>query len=182
MTSRLTRVITSQYNRFLRQPEDNIIIVMDDNNIMEWYALIICDTEPYKNGEFIFKFTIPNTFPQGPPDVEALTPSGVFELGGGFCISVGSYHSAQWQPSLGLVGFAKQVWNALLFFTYEDSINSIRVMYSPNEVKTQISLESYEYNKKNNIPVMALIDNYCVEHPDFTAVKTLLANRRTHNS
>ena len=122
--SRLIKVITSQYKRFLRQPEDNIIIVMDDTNIMEWYAMIVLDTEIYKNGEFIFKLTLPIDYPHSPPSCVAMTKNPIFEQGGPLCINISEFHRKQYIASLGAVGFAKQLWNALLFFTFEDSINS----------------------------------------------------------
>ena len=36
---RLQKVLLSQYKRYLRQPEDNIIFVIDETDMKIWYAL-----------------------------------------------------------------------------------------------------------------------------------------------
>lgn len=174
---RLTRVITSQYNRFLRQPEDNIILVINESNIKEWYALIIGHEAPYEFAEIIFKFTVPDEYPHKPPSVECMTPNGIFEMGGPLCVSISEFHREAWVKSLGVAGYAKQLWNALLCFTPDDTINSIRVTWTSEEVRKVISKDSYNYNQKNNKSVCDLINTYCETHPDFTAVKLLVSNR-----
>jgi ubiquitin-conjugating enzyme E2 J2 len=174
---RLTRVLTSQYNRYLRQPEDNIIIIIDEENIKVWYALIIGTDEPYLNGEYLFMFKIPDDYPHKPPSVECLTPNGIFELDGPLCVSISEFHKEAWVKSLGITGYAKQLWNALLCFTPDDVINSIRVTWTTPEERIIFANESRAYNEKNNKKVYKLVDDYIETHPDFAAVALLITNR-----
>jgi ubiquitin-conjugating enzyme E2 J2 len=161
----------------MRQPEENIIVVMDDTNIKKWYALIVGNSEPYKNAEIIFMFKIPDEYPHKPPSVECLTPNGIFEMGGPLCVSISEFHRESWVKSLGITGYAKQLWNALLCFTPDDTINSIRVTWSSPETRQTLANASRDYNEKCNKNVCQLVDAYIETHPDFSAVKLLLENR-----
>jgi ubiquitin-protein ligase len=174
---RLTKILHSQYIRYHRNPEDNIIIVTDPENIRIWYALIIGNEYPYKYAEIIFKFTIPDKYPHDPPSVECLTPNGIFLLGKPFCVSIGEFHKDDWVKSLGITGYSKQLWNALLFFTQKDIKLSINVIWSSPDIRQDYSNKSYNYNKKNNKYIHKLVDQYIEDYPEYLAVKLLKKNR-----
>jgi ubiquitin-conjugating enzyme E2 J2 len=176
---RLTKVLTSQYNRYIRQPEDNIIVVMDDANIKRWYALILGNHEPYHRAEILFMFKVPDEYPHKPPSVECLTPNGIFELGGPLCVSISEFHRESWVKSLGITGYAKQLWNALLCFSPDDTINSIRVTWTSPETRQSLANQSRAYNEKCNKEVYDLVNVYVETHPEFAAVKLLEENRNS---
>lgn len=174
---RLQKVLLSQYKRYLRQPEDNIIFVIDETDMKKWYALIIGNHEPYKNAEILFRFTVPDEYPHKPPSVECLTPNGIFELGGPLCVSISEFHKESWIKFLGITGYGKQLWNALLCFTQEDTISSIRVTWCPEEERKQLAQQSFTYNQQYNKKIYDLIDNYISMNPDFEAVQLCIQNR-----
>ncbi len=175
--NRLQKVITSQYRFHHKHPDDYMMIVMDETNIQEWYALVVGLDEPFIHGQYLFKFTIPKDFPMKPPRVEALTPNGVFELGGPFCISVGDFHKDKWMPSLGITGFARQVWNAMLFFDQDDARphKTVRILHTSNVSKKTYAIESAMYNRTNWPLLMSKFDEYAKSYPDYLAVKKYVA-------
>ena len=90
--NRFNKILLNQYRLSKKDENINLISYMDEKDIRIWYFLITGLDEPYKEGEYIFKLTAPNSFPQEPPSFEFCTPNGVYELGGKICISVGEYH------------------------------------------------------------------------------------------
>lgn len=176
-SNRLVKVLTSQYSRFHRNPEDNIIIVIDPDNIKIWYVLIIGSDEPYCNAEILFQFTIPDRYPHEPPSVECLTPNGIFLLGGPLCISISEFHKEDWVKSLGITGYSKQLWDALLFFTSKETTGSLNLTWTEPEERKKLAKESYNYNLNNNKKIINLINDFIESYPNYTSVKLLLSNR-----
>lgn len=173
--SRLQRVLQSQYRYFHRHPDDHLMVVMDEADIRVWYMMVVGLSEPFLHGQFIFKFTIPDEFPMRPPSIEALTPNGVFDLGGPLCISIGEFHEKDktWVPSIGMPGCGRQMWNALLCFEYEDAIQpAVRVLYSTDEEKQRIASASVAYNREHCVALMQKFDEYAEAHPEYVAVKS----------
>ena len=115
---RLARIMSSQYKKAFRDDPANIMFLMDETDMTIWYIMVLNMGDPYKGGEYIFKLTATKNFPVKPPVFEALTPSGVFELGGRVCISIGDFHPNEWRGSLGLPGFAWQIYNSLVSVSY----------------------------------------------------------------
>lgn len=148
------------------------MVIMDDADMRVWYMMVVGLSEPFLHGQFIFKFTIPDEFPMRPPSIEALTPNGVFDLGGPLCISIGEFHEKTWVPSIGMPGCGRQMWNALLCFEYEDAIQpAIRILYSTDDAKQRIADESAAYNREHNADLMRLFDEYADAHPEYIAVQ-----------
>jgi len=155
--SRLPAILLSQYNRALKANNENLIPYVDETNIQIWYFLIkgLKDT-PFEGGEYIFKLTAPNEFPQKPPSFEFCTPNGVYDIGGKICISVGEFHandrpgstgSYGWRPSLGMYGFANEALNGLINYQYLD--HGIRIISTSIKEKQKFAANSVEYNKKH---------------------------------
>lgn len=147
---------------------------MDDLDIRTWYMMVVGLAEPFLHGQFVFKFRVPEEFPMRPPSIEALTPNGVFELGGPLCISIGEFHEQHktWVPALGMPGCGRQMWNALLCFEAEDAIQpAIRVIHSSDEEKQRLANASRAYNRECLAELMTRFDDYADAYPDYVAVK-----------
>jgi len=155
--ARLPLILLNQYNKALKVNNNNLIPYVDESNIKIWYFLIkdLKDT-PFEGGEYIFKLTVPDEFPQKPPSFEFCTPNGVYDIGGKICISVGEFHtndrpgstgSYGWRPSLGMYGFANEVLNGLINFQYLD--HGIRILSTDIETKKKLANNSIKYNKNH---------------------------------
>ena len=171
---RLSKVLHTQYRYFHKHPDDHLMVIMDEN-IQEWYMMVVGLDSPFLGGEYIFKFKIPVEFPMRPPSIEALTPNGVFDIGGPLCISIGEFHEHEhtWVPSIGMPGCGRQIWNALLCFNYEDAIQPVvRVIYSTDDEKTKFAEESREWNRTKFPELMSKFEEYARDHPDYIAVKS----------
>ena len=109
-----------------------------------------------------------------PPSIEALTPNGVFELGGPLCISIGEFHEQHktWVPALGMPGCGRQMWNALLCFEAEDAIQpAIRVIHSSDEENRDSQTPRGRTTGNVSAELATRFDDYADAYPDYVAVK-----------
>ena len=167
MSRSIAKKLDAQLKKVLRDNNKYYTCCMDTEDIQKWYVLVKNLPEPYEGGEYIFKLSIPEDFPDSPPSLAALTPNGLFELGGKCCVSIGEFHSNDhhktnkkgdygWKPSFGISGFVLQgAVNALLSFTDEE--RGVRLNNQSDEVKKRLASESREYNIDNNKIPMELL-------------------------
>jgi ABC-type phosphate transport system ATPase subunit/ubiquitin-protein ligase len=100
-------------------------IIHDD--VHNWYFMMGVTVDPGNDGEFsgnkdeflggqfFGKITATKVYPFGPPDVEMLTPTGVFPLNNNnFCIDIGKYHKNNYPATLGMDGYTKMIWSGLV--------------------------------------------------------------------
>jgi ubiquitin-conjugating enzyme E2 J2 len=179
MSARSQKVLMHQYT-IAKKEVDKLnsdpngkahLIPYIDNNIYLWYFLIQKLDAPYLGGEYIFKLTAPSNFPDNPPSFEFITPNGVYDLGGKICISVGEYHtndhhksggSYGWRPSLGMMGFAREVLNG--FVNYEFLDHGIRIIKTSIAEKNNFAKKSIEYNMNYH---MDIYSNFIIDRmPD----------------
>jgi len=163
---RLAKILTNQLNEFYNDPHPNLWVYVDNNNIKIWYFLITGLENPYKSGEYLFKLTAKDDYPMSPPKFEFLTQNGLFQIGMSLCISIGEFHtnddpgsegSYGWRPSLGMVGFAINVVNALICF--KDIDHGIGIIKTPDSMKSIYAKLSRSENIKNHSIILALIEN-----------------------
>jgi ubiquitin-protein ligase len=143
-TERLTKVLMAQYSRFLKDPHPNLVAQIDEQDVRIWYFLIYGVDEPFKEGEFIFRLVASNEFPHKPPSFDFITPNGVYETGGKICISISEFHNQNWRPSLGMAGFATQVYNGLVCFN--ELGHGIRILQTNKFEKKSLAFESKTFN------------------------------------
>ena len=183
MTRSICQRLHAQFKKVIKDNNEYYTCCMDTENIQTWYVLITNLPDPYTDGEYIFKLTIPNEFPDNPPSFSALTPNGVMEMGGKICVSVGEFHRNDhhksnskgdygWIPSLGISGFVLQgIINAMLSFDTKD--HGVRLSNMTDEQKRRLGKLSKEYNLEHNKNIMDLFqihkecfpDLKCFTHP-----------------
>ncbi len=178
MAKPLVKIIDAQLRKTIKQNNEMVAMVVDSEKINRVYVLVKNLPEPYKGGEYYFLLKIPEEFPDKVPELEALTPNGVYGLGGAICISIGTFHQDDnkverdgsyygWKPSLGLYGFAVSgIINGILSFGSSDT--GIRIIQSTNEEKNKMAKESISYNKVNNANIYSLFEELRKSKPDLS--------------
>ena len=110
------RVMMEHYRAAIGQPNKNIMFLMTDTS-NHWYILIRnleMYGEEFKGGEYIVEMIAPADFPFNPPRFFFKTPNGVYEMEKKVCISIGEYHKDQYRATLGMQGFARELWNGMV--------------------------------------------------------------------
>ena len=155
MAARLIARMGRQMQKIIDEDNPYFTAIYDESNFFEWYFIVANLDVPYIDGEYIFKLTAKYDFPHSPPTFEALTPNGMFEIGGPICMSMGEYHardysSAQygWRPVLGMSGFIKEVIS--LMVGCDNDIKGIRINNQSPEQKMALARKSAEYNVLHN--------------------------------
>lgn len=176
--NRLARIMLYQLKAANGADHPNIMVYMDESDAKRWFFLVTNLPGPYAGGEYIFRLTAPNTFPQKPPEFHFLTPNGVFELGGKICISIGEFHATDaagetgaygWRSALGMIGFAREVVNGMIDPDYLGG--GIRVRNDPPAVKARHAAASEAYNRKHHAKLMGHFRDFEMTHPEHKVVR-----------
>lgn len=172
MTPRLARVLHAQYANYVKDPHPNFLVTIDPDDMRVWYFLIVGLDKPWRGGEYIFKLTAPDDFPQKPPVFEFLTKNGLFEPGGRICISIGEFHaddkpgatgSHGWRQTLGMKGFAVQVVNAMICFSDQES--GVRIVNQPESMKILHAQNSRKQNSTDWPRIMKGFNEFILQNP-----------------
>ena len=179
---RLGRIMASQYRKACTDGSPNLIPIMDEENVRVWHFLILNVGGPHAGGEYLFRLDAPSDFPAKPPKFSFLTKNGVFEPGGSICISIGEFHandrpgqtgSHGWRPTLGMIGFAREVVNGLIASAHggENSLgDGIRLRNDSPEKKRELAAASAQFNSRNHSDLMRAVEQFAETHPDNPAV------------
>ena len=176
-----TKALVGNYKRCtVKDVHEHIKFVMSDKDVHDWYFLlgIIPDSKSsegqfsgnnneFIGGQFLGKITATMEYPYGPPDVEMLTPTGIFPMNNNdFCIDIGKYHKNDYPATLGMDGYVKMIWSGLM--GWEELGNGIGLKTGKSSYKkllceiSSASSSSIEYNKKHNSRVLELFKNSTV--------------------
>lgn len=167
----------------IKMPHEHIkYIIADDSDIGVWYFMLGAlpdrkdnagqfagDDDEFLGGQFIGKIMATKMYPYGPPDVEMMTPTGVFPLNNkDFCIDVGRYHKDNYPASLGMDGYTNMIWSGLIGWqSLGSGINLLTSRRNTNTSIQKISMESANsqaYNKLHNAEIVArFLEKYPVE-------------------
>lgn len=175
MPRTLAAIVGAQLKKITKLDNENYTAVVDPTDIHNVYILVRNLPDDYASGEYLYKLTIPNEFPDKAPSLFALTPNGLFELGGQICISIGVFHQTDfrtteagsygWRAAMGLSGFViNGIINAMLHFDQHD--HGIRIKLQTPEVKKNLAQKSREYNNENLLTIVKMFDDLKEVMPD----------------
>lgn len=167
MPRTLATIVGAQIKKILKENDTFYTALVDSDDVHNVYVMVKNLPDEYRNGEYLFKLRIPDEFPDKPPELYALTPNGLFLIGGQICVSIGTFHQNDygkdnsggygWRPAIGLSGFIMNgIINALLHFDEDDK--GIRIKIQSPDIKKQLANESVEYNKKHHMNIVKLFD------------------------
>jgi len=182
--SRIAKIMSSQYKKSVKADQPNILFIMDETDIKIWYILVCNLDDPYKNGEYIFKLSVKDNFPDTPPSLECLTPNGLFQTGGKICVSIGEFHPESWRKSLGMNGFANiGVVNGMIVWEPLVDSGGIRIIRDEYllSMRPKFALKSEKYNRKLYPKLMEDFDNYMESNNNLSAVVELMKRRISSN-
>lgn len=170
-----TKALLGNFKRCtVKDVHTHIKFIMDGEKIDEWYflmGLMPNDKEKvsefkgndneFAGGQFIGKITATSVYPYGPPNVEMLTPTGVFPLNNNnFCIDIGKYHKDNYPATLGMDGYTKMIWSGLM--GWQEIGHGINLVLNGKKKQEQIegirsaSKNSIKYNEKYNKEILEL--------------------------
>jgi ubiquitin-protein ligase len=185
--SRHTKVLTCQYSAAIKADHPNLWFYMNPRDISEWFIMVTNLRPPLAGGEFVFRLGAPPNFPLSPPSFTALTPNGVFDLGGEICISIGTFHAKDapsadgasgWRPALGMVGFAREVVNGMI--VSDGLATGIRILQTSPAEKKKFAEESRAYNVKHIREIWEGLQAYRTENPELAAVRNHAIYEASH--
>jgi hypothetical protein len=168
LTPRQMQILRAQFLLSQKNPHPHLIAQMDPSNIGVWYFLLVMGAEPpFRGGEFLIRLTAGAGFPQSPPSLEFLTETGVFETGGPVCVSIGEFHAKDapgrdgaggYRASLGMVGFADQVWGALI--GHKELTPGIRIIPAPRQTPQRLKFLAQISKAQNHLHHRAHCDRF----------------------
>lgn len=159
MDARQARVYKAQYGKAIKERDESIKYVMDEQNMDKWYILLhnfSGDNDEYSGGEYLVRIELPKDFPYNPPHFYFMTPNGLYDVEKKVCISIGEFHKDQYRAALGVGGFCKQLLSGLI--GWEDIGSGISIINTTKEKKRVLAAESVEYNKTYNAKFINMIN------------------------
>jgi len=154
MPRTLAEMVAVQLKQAAKNCSENYGLLQDAARPSVVYMLITGLAWPV-HGEYVFLLMMPSDFPKSPPSVQALTPNGQFDPSAKrICISIGEFHAQAgghrgagsatgWRPAMGLVGFGRELMNALI----SGLKSGIGVINSSAQVKAALAAESFAFNR-----------------------------------
>ena len=158
--------LMGNYKRATKCEHPNLSFIMTEN-VGVWYFLVDKlkgDNDEFTNGQFIGRVIATEKYPYEPPDVEMLTPNGVFPVNDkNFCVDIGRYHRKDYPATYGMDGFVKMILSGLI--GWADIGPGIALIETKLSKKKRIenikkkSIDSKEYNKKYNTEILKLFSD-----------------------
>jgi len=117
----------------------DIIAYPSEDNLFDWHFTLRGPSSTcYSSGIYHGRILLPSTYPFKPPDVMLLTPSGRFECNKKICLSISSFHPANWQPSWSI----RTVLTALIAFFPTPAAGAIGSLEYTESEKMALAIKS----------------------------------------
>lgn len=165
--------INKEYANIIKEPLENIIIKLNEDDIFQVNFLIIGNTLPYKNGYYWGLLKLPTEYPLKPPSIQLKTPNGRFDINKNICFNNTNFHIEDWNPIWNIKTILIGFYSFMLEDNNNDTLGSIKTTY---EEKIQFAKKSLEYNKTfDNFEQIFDLKNYIYKkniHFDLNKEKT----------
>lgn len=127
----------------------NLYLRPNIDNLQEWYFIVydLKDT-PFENGYYFGKIILQTTYPLKPADFIFITPNGRFEPNKKICTSFSGFHPESHTSTWNILTMMQGI---ISFMTDKEDIKGIGFTETSNEEKIELSKQSLDWNKKNEI-------------------------------
>ena len=141
-SGRLNRELTE----VLKNGVDGVLAVATEGGDLYCIHFLLAPSNPcdYKGGRYWGKFVFPRTYPQAPPALYFLTPSGRFEPGVKVCASFTDFHPESWTISWRL----STLLLAVLSFMQDESPTAGSISSSGSR-KRELAAKSHLFNAQS---------------------------------
>jgi ubiquitin-conjugating enzyme E2 J2 len=137
--------LQKEFRQLVKDPLPNIRAHPDSEDTLLWHFVLLGDGGVYEGGQYYGQIIFPPEYPNSPPDMKMLTPSGRFVADKRLCMTMTSYHKDQWNP----LWSVSSLLLGLQSFFYEESPNSIGSMQSSDDKRKILAQESVSFNTNN---------------------------------
>jgi ubiquitin-protein ligase len=143
------RVMNEQAEYYRAQPVGYFLYV-DESDVRNVHFLITgIEGTPYEGGEYVGQITLPNTYPDAPPDFVFHTPNGRFIPGMKLCLSMSSHHKEKWMPVNTLMDMVEALRWMMMDPLEEAETTGIGSAYESVETKQMYAAASKEWNREH---------------------------------
>ena len=143
MSNLRTKRLSKEFANIIKTPIDECVIVrVDPKDIGIWYFVFRVD-----GGEFIFKIKHDKNYPFAPPELRALTPNGVIDVGCLICTTFSSYHTESWDSSMTT---EKIIMGLISYFhsARDGELHGVGVNVQSKEQRAMFAADSKRFNKE----------------------------------
>ena len=129
-----------------RKNLENFVACPDPKNIFEWYYVIFglkdCN---YEGGFYFGKVVFPKSYPNKPPSIMMITPSGRFTPKSKICMSISNHHPESWNPAWNM----QTIMIGLISFMIGNEHTVGAAMITSDQMKRDFAKISLDYNLHN---------------------------------
>jgi ubiquitin-conjugating enzyme E2 J2 len=128
-----------------KEPLQGIVARYDNDDIFTWHFLILGpDGTPFKGGIYHGLIKFPAEYPNKPPSIYMITPSGRFKTDTRLCLSMSDFHPDHWNPNWTLSSLLYGILFALL-----DDEDLIGTVDTDDTQKRMYARESLAFNSRS---------------------------------
>ena len=138
--------LQKEYKAILkRKDHENFLACPDPDDLFKWHFVIFGLKDcPFENGIYHGQILFPKEYPQKPPGIVMITPSGRFIVNEQICMSYSNFHPELWNPLWGV----STIIIGTISFMNTDEITYGGVASSPEQKKIYAH-ESVPFNLRN---------------------------------
>ena len=122
------------------------ILKADAQNLSRWNVLLAGPPNtPYAGGEYWVVITFGPEYPNKPPSIQFITPSGRFSVGTSLCLrGATSHHSEDWDARVTIVALL----SSLCVSMADDSVGGLGSVRASLQERTRYAQASHEWNRR----------------------------------
>lgn len=106
------------------------------------------EDSPFRGGEYVLEIRLPPDYPNEPPTLRMLTPSGRFETGAKICTTFSSHHRETWNPLYTLRSLAI----SLVSFMLEEDGTGLGSIRASAAERRRLAAASAAFNAAKGYP------------------------------
>lgn len=134
----------------------NIQLYME--TLQVWYARFVDLDDEFADGEYLLKIKIKDNFPYEAPDINFMTPNGVYEANNTvICTGYGAHHKDTYTPAKGVHGVLGAVLGNML--DWKNVSHGIGFKKTTSKVKKQLAKSSKPFNRNTHPEIVNYFDS-----------------------
>jgi ubiquitin-conjugating enzyme E2 J2 len=133
-----------------RQQHPNLLVACLEDNLLEWHFCLhsLPSDTPFSGGYYHGKLLLTSMYPNAPPGIMLMTPSGRFSTNQRLCLSMSDFHAETWSP---LWTLETVLIGLISFMIDEHEPATYGSITTTKEEKQRLAAASLQFNMRDTV-------------------------------
>jgi len=143
MSSFSIKRLNKELESFIKDPSPEYTAGPIKDDLYCWHFTIRGPSDtPFENGIYHGVIKLPFSYPNKPPNIMFLTPSGRFEVNSNICLSITKYHTEEWQSAWTIRSMLEAI---IAFMPIHEDHDAIGAMDTSEEARKKYAIMSRNF-------------------------------------